>query len=273
MTPLYKKYLMIMMFVLLSLGITHDMAFFVPITIDAMEYASQYQGEEAYPRIVDIDNLPHPVSADAADWNSKSDVDSFPSVINSPYWIQEDSVGNIWSSDQFVTDSPSGFYAEIYRIALLDGAFERDSFNWSNWQGWGNSTDYILGTPSSDSSNGGYDTPEEAFKAVSGYDLDLNRAEGGSLGNSTDYILGTPSSDSSNGGYFTLDEAFNAGNGHDLDLNIVEGGSLNFWIKNFNSIDNLENFVFDVAKVPEPATILLLCLGLMGIQGIRRFIK
>ena len=65
-----------------------------------------------------------------------------------------------------------------------------------------------------------------------------------------------------------------------LDLTVPEGGSLTFWIKDFDfsnntgdTIDNFGSLTFEVTPVPEPATILLLSLGLIGIPGIRRFIK
>jgi hypothetical protein len=252
MMPCYKKYLITVMFVLLSMGVS-DMAFVVPITNDDMKDAGQYMRGEVYPGIVGIDNAPHPVSADTIGWNSNSDADSFANAINIPHWLQVESAVNIWSADQFVDDSLSGLHAGTYRITPIDWAFERDSLNWSNGQGrrWemnvkATEDDYILGGPLIDSSNGGYDEPEGAFIAVSGYYLDSNIAEGGS--------------------------------------NVAEDGLLNFSINDINSINNFGKLTFEFtkipepaaiefAKIPEPATILLLGLGLMGIQGIRRFRK
>ena len=247
------------MFVLLSMGIADDIAFVVPITIDATEDSGQYLSEEAYPRSVDIDNIPHPVSADTADWNLKSDFGSFATAKNIAYWSEIESAGNIWSFDQLLGDSLSGFPG-TYRITLLDGTFERDSFNWSNWRErlWeihveaaNETTDNIFVASPNDSSNGGYDASEDAFTTVSGY-------------------------------YY-----------HDLDT--AEGGSFNFSIADLNSNDNFGYLAFpfakipkpatiesakipepvttEFAKIPEPTTILLLGLGLMGITGIRRFIK
>jgi hypothetical protein len=234
---------MTMIFVLLSVGVTHNMAFGVPITIDAIEDAGQYLGETAYLQIVDTTS--HSVSAsDTTKWNSVSDVNTYATAIGLAYWLRVESAGNIWSSDQIVGDTLSGLHAGTYRITPIGGAFERDSFAWSEWQGW---------------------WWEMHVKAT---------------GDSTDYILGAPPSGSSNGGYATSEEAFDAARGYYLDFDIAEGDSLYFWIQDYdflnsygNTIDNSGGLTFEVTKIPEPATMLLLGLGLMGIPGIRRFMK
>jgi len=45
-----------------------------------------------------------------------------------------------------------------------------------------------------------------------------------------------------------------------LDIFVMEGGSLNFWIWDWNSIDNSGSLTFEVVPVPEPSTLTLLSL-------------
>lgn len=242
MLKAYRKSILIVCVALLSLVVATGFAFGTSITLDAIEDAGQYPGQAAYVEFQP--NGPIITTQDVAiKWASAPAVYDYASS-KSINWSSLESAGNIWSSDTVVGDSLA-VTPGTYRITPIGGAFEFDSFGWSNWQGWwwemhvqvtGNPTDYILGAPPSGSSADiGYATPGDALTAVSNYYLDLT---------------------------------------------VPEGGSLTFWIKDFDfihntgdTIDNFGSLTFEVTPIPEPVTILLLSLGLIGIPGIRRFIK
>jgi hypothetical protein len=58
-----------------------------------------------------------------------------------------------------------------------------------------------------------------------------------------------------------------------LDVPVNEGGSLNFWVWDWNSIDNSGSLTFDVATapIPEPSTLILTGTGLFFlVRRLRR---
>jgi hypothetical protein len=78
----------------------------------------------------------------------------------------------------------------------------------------------------------------------------------------------------SNQGYDTAADALQANLASYLDISLTNGGSLNFWIYDWNSIDNSGSLTFEVLPVPEPSTLALLGLGLpFLVAGIWRLIS
>ena len=223
----------------LSMGMVTGLAFGNLITLDAKEDAGQSPGQAAYLRF-NVNNVLLPVSSTDTPFTSASDVYNYASGKGISIWLLE-SAGNIWSPDQVVGESLTGLHAGTYRMSPLSGAYrayQYDSFEWSN-----NLNDRKWRW-------------EMHIQAINGQGVNEN-----------DYMLGSTNP------FNTADEAFNAASGSHLDISIAEGGSLKFWIYDTNSIDNSGGLSINVAAVPEPATILLLSLGLIAIPGIRRLIK
>jgi hypothetical protein len=184
-----KKSLLAVMIVFLSLAMMAVSAFGNFITLDAVDDAGQAPGQSSYVQFMfNSGGSANVTTSDVAkQWTSAQQVFDYATSKGYSEWSLT-SGGNIWSNDYIVGESLTGLDAGIYRITPLGGAYQYDSFGWGSdadqqWR-WemhiqaintGQPTDYMLGlsTP--------FDTPQEAFAAVSGTYLDINILEGGSL--------------------------------------------------------------------------------------------
>jgi hypothetical protein len=230
----YKKYLVMILFVLLSLGITHGVVFAYSeqITLDAIEDSGHNPKEGAYVRFVkdsDVNDVLLNVPQSQPQFTSALDVYDYTYNNKISNWLLT-SAGNIWSSDTSVGESLENLHAGTYRISPVSGAYMRDSFGWSDW------SDYYW------------------------WELHIRVQDASGV---NDYVLGFDEPKGS--AYLALQAVL----GSYLDISVSEGGSLNFWIwdrndnlKYGNSTDNFGSITFNVASVPEPSTILLLSLGL-----------
>ncbi|MGP8155088.1 MAG: PEP-CTERM sorting domain-containing protein [Smithella sp.] len=231
----YRKIFLIVSSVLLFLVMATGFAFGDMITIDAIADAGQYPGQSAYIEFqLNGVNVAGVTTSDVpTQWTSSAEVSAY-ALANGISWNSIVSAGNIWSSNTVgvsLTEPPG-----TYIITPISGAFEYDSFGWSNEPGWW----WLL-------------------------DVTVN-------GNPP-ILLGGPPNDTPDGGYGSSGAALSSVLSESLPITLPEGGTLTFWIQDNPTIDNRGSLTFDVEQIPEPATILLLCLGLIGIPGIRRFIK
>jgi hypothetical protein len=226
----YKKYLMMILFVLLSLGVTNGLAYGTLITLDAIKDAGLSPGQTPYLRFVD--NSSGEVLYDAAQysdfltinptrWPSSKEVIAFANTKANwgTAWRLE-SVGDFWSPGKNVGVTLDGLNAGNYRISDLIGFFQYDSFEW--------------GSP---------DDQQPLWKMM------IRSQWVGNAGRpvTNEYTLGPYSP--SVGSLSSIH----------LDIPLEEGGSLSFWIPDWNSIDNSGSISFNV---PEPSTFLLLTIGI-----------
>lgn len=214
---------MVLTAVTVLMGIGPGPALSLVMTIDAIEDAGQFPGQEAYLKFVYLlGEFPVTTSKAPSQWYSRVPVDQFASDHGIPGDWELQSAGNIWSSDKIVGEALNNLSAGIYRVSGLDGAFMYDSFNWSDYKGqwW-----WQLHIQSSM--------------------LPLSLMLGDTNWFSTDA------------------EALANSFGEYLDIPVNEGGSLIFWIYDTNSIDNLGSLTFNVVLIPEPSTIILVGTGLL----------
>lgn len=224
------------MFVLLSLGITNGLAYGATFTVDAREDAGMYPGEPAYLQFVSK-GIDFPGPATDPDWTHYTplyngdphSVDTYAYNAGIPRsWVLQ-SAGNVWSSDTTVGESLTGLHAGTYRVSPIGSAFE---YSFSD------------GVP-----------PYNKFwwqLSVLAHDVYVN----GQLESDYSAIVGSTTP------YDTAADALQANMGNYMDFKMAEGGSLTFWIYDWNSIDNSGSLTFNVAPVPEPSTFLLLTVGL-----------
>lgn len=245
MYRVYKKYLFIMMFIFVSMGIERGLAFGELITLDAIENAGLYPGQEAYLRFVDeknVNNVLLNVSPTDPQFTSASDVFTYAKGISG--WLL-DSAGNIWSAEKVVGKSLSDLPVGIYKVSAVGGAYMYNSFGWN-----------------------------DAYKDKYWWELHIKAHlayQDGQIVDEAYYMLGSLD------GKTSADLALQAVQGNQIEIPIAEGGSLSFWIWDWNSIDNSGSLSFNVADdpgiptVPEPSTFLLLVPGLVFlIRRIKR---
>jgi hypothetical protein len=228
----YKKCLVMILFVLLSLGVTNGFAFAYSevITLEAREDAGLYPKENAYIGFeVTTSDGPTSSSVTTTEISQFTNSDEVYAYAGSHFsigstWVLQ-SAGNAWSStDKIVGESLENLQAGTYRITPADGAYRYDAFGW---------------------------TPDCSNKYW--WELHIKVQDGSS---EFDYMLGSKDSQT------MATSAFNAVKDQFKDITLTEGGSLSFWIFDGNSIDNDGSLTFNVTSVPEPSTSLLLTLGL-----------
>ena len=234
---IYKNFLVIVMFALALLGMEKGIAFGAQYSIDAIEDAGLYPGQEAYLRFRDNLSVYHEVPATGLQWTTRQKVYDYAANNSIPGpWVLE-SVGNIWSSDDRIGESLLGLHAGIYRVSPVSGAYMYNSFGWN------------------DEYNGKYwwELHIKATAYQNGQIVDNYYMLGSILGKTS------------------ADLALQAVLGTSIDISLAEGGSLNFWVWDWNSIDNSGGLSFNVTPIPEPSTLTLLGIGMLFL--IRRIRK
>ncbi len=222
-------------------GITPGSSFSLVMTIDAIEDAGQFPGQEAYLRFK-YDDPPQYLPVTPLDvpspWTLKQQVYDYADSKGIENWELQ-SAGSIWSSDSIVGDALSGLTAGVYRVSVVSGAFMYDAFGWSGYENQWRWQLHI-----------------QALRAI----VD------GEFKDYFDYILGSTDP------YDTAALALQASLGQYIDIPLAEGGGLVFWIwDNPNSIDNMGTLSFEVTLIPEPSTLILAGTGLLILR--RKFRK
>ena len=228
------------LFVISLTGVLQSPAF--GMTINGIDDAGQYAKQDAYVQFV-VDPtgafLATVTTTDAPNqWTSSSAVYSYATSHSIPgAWFLQ-SAGNIWSSDKIVGDSFTAPYAGVYRITPVGGAFQYDSFIWSDVAG-----KWLWQLQIYDDVVGG-----------------------------KNYTLGSDAL------YDTAALAFGATLGEYMDITLAEGEQLIFWIADGslsgppnerNTIDNAGSLTFNVAlaPIPEPSTFIFIGTGLLLLAG------
>lgn len=234
MNRTYKKADGILLLALFFLGISAGVTHAANLTVEGKEDAALNFGVAVFAKFVaenDPTNTLLTVLPTDPQFLSKNDAYAFAQNISN--WSLQ-SAGNIWSAtDLVVGESLSNLDAGTYRIAPVGGTYMYDSWDWSPQQNhywW-----------------------ELHIRADSAYD------NNGQLVSSFDDMLGSTT------GYDSADLAFQAVQGDHRDITVAQGGSLNFWIWDWNSVDNAGGLTFSVTRVPEPSALLLLVFGLPGL--------
>jgi hypothetical protein len=198
MTSVIKRCLVIALFVISFMGVLQSPALGIQMTIDAIDDAGQSPGQPAYLKFVyDADKELSVTTSDVSQpWTSKQEVINYADLKGITDW-QLESASNIWSSDKTVGDALTNLSAGIYRISVVAGAFQYDSFNWSAYGQWWWQLhiqssllpqSVILGDTNP------FPTDAEALANSSGESIDIPVDEGGSL---TFWIWDTNSIDNS----------------------------------------------------------------------------
>lgn len=228
------------LFVISLIGVLQGSALGIQMTIDGIDDAGQFAGQEAYLKFVDSSGVTLTTITTAevsSQWTSSSNVYSYAASkdLPSPWFLQ--SAGNIWSSDTIVGDTFTSPATGVYRISPADGAFTFDSFGWS-----GVVNKWL-------------------------WELQIYVVE-----DDINYTLGSKSLYDK--GYLALGATL----GKYIDITLVEGEKLVFWIADGsfygppnerNTIDNSGSLTFNVVLIPEPSTLLLVGTGLLFLP--RRF--
>jgi hypothetical protein len=226
MVSIFRRFIMIGLFAIAFMGVLQSPALGIRMTIDAIDAAGQFPGENAYVKFVyDADKELSVTTNDVSQpWTSKQEVIDYADSKGITGW-QLESASNIWSSsDLFVGDALTGLSEGIYRISVVGGAFMYDSFDWSDYKGQWWWQLYIQSSLQ----------PQSVI-----------------LGDTK----GFPDAQSAWENSFLKYKY--------LDVPVNDDGSLNFWIWDWNTIDNSGSLTFDVVLIPEPSTFILAGTGLL----------
>jgi hypothetical protein len=234
MVRIFKICIILVMFLFLSVGTGTGLAGYV-VNVDGTDDAG-ILGVDPYVQFNYSGGSQVVTTATAPTrWTSADDVYAYTFNHSVPNGWTLASSGNIWSTtDHIVGESLTGLSAGTYRITPIQAtylAFQRDAFNW---------------------------TQNPDYYAKSWWEMQIQATNvyiNGILEATHPFMLGSSTP------YDTAEEAFNAAFGSYLDITLGEGGSLTFWIYDIDTIDNTGGLSVSVNAVPEPATILLLLLG------------
>jgi len=226
MVSIFRRFIMIGLFAIAFMGVLQSPALGIRMTIDAIDDAGQFPGENAYVKFVyDVDKELSVTTNDVLQpWTSKQEVIGYADSKKITNW-QLESASNIWSSDDnIVGKALNNLHEGIYRISVVDGAFMYDSFDWSNYAGlyW-----WQLHIQSS----------MLAGPVILGDTNGFSNAQSAWENSFLKYKY--------------------------LDVQVNDDGSLNFWILDWNTIDNSGSLTFDVVLIPEPSTFILAGTGLL----------
>ncbi len=226
-------------FVIALMGVLQSPALGIQMTIDGIDDAGQFAGQDAYVQFVDTSGailLPITTAEVPHRWTSALEVKTFAGnnpLLKDVAWFLQ-SAGNIWSSDTIVGDPFTAPHAGVYRISPVSGAFTYDSFKWSGvadkWL-WQLQIDVVGGNNFTLGSNVLYDTAALALEANLGKYMDITLTEGEQL------------------------------------IFWIADGSLSGPPNERNTIDNAGFLKFDITPVPEPSTLMLAGTGLLLLVG------
>jgi hypothetical protein len=232
MSETYKKGRVTVLFVFFFVGISAGLALATTLTVDGKEDAGLDSGLAVFAKFVDAsdpNNTLLTVLPTDPPFLSASDAYAFAFDHKLGNWSLQ-SAGNIWSTtDPTVGESLSGLDAGTYRIAPTGGAYMYDSWGWD---------------------------PNYNYRYWWQLQIRADEYSSGQIVNSLYAMLGSATP------YGSAGAAFQAVQGSYLDITLAQGGSLNFWIWDWNSIDNSGGLDFSVTRVPETSTFMLLALGL-----------
>ena len=261
MFSFYKKYIIIAVLVHLSIALISGSAYCTLITLDGRDDAGINPTQSAFAEFINGgSSVLRLNSPDGQQWLNGTDVINYASF-NNISWTRMQSAGNIWSSDTEVGETLSGLSAGTYRISPNSGAFSYD-FEWPNdpfterywWKVYIKATQvYINGTLEQEHY---YILGPEGVADL--LDLSSLRASASDY----DYYAAN-SYYSCNGNCDSPESAFSAVQNLSLDLPMAQGGGLNFWIWDWNSLDNSGAISLNVEPVPEPSTLVLLTMGIL----------
>jgi hypothetical protein len=274
MLSFYKKYLAITILICLCMAPGSVSAYSTQITLDGKDDAGIYPGQglpgqDIFVRFVADNhsgNVLKDIPSAAPQFTSAGDVYNYAYANGINDWILE-SAGNIWSSDKIVGESLSGLSAGTYRISPKNGAYMYDSFDWGGgyqYKYWWKVFIIATNTPT-------YSYGQDALGFILG-PKGIQALDFTTLRHDTAAYDGYTSYPSPSDYYDSPELALAAVQNQDLhiDIPITEGGSLNFWIWDWNSIDNSGSVSLNVAYVPEPSPFVLLAIGFTCLILVRK---
>jgi hypothetical protein len=234
-----KKYCFMTILVSISLWALQGAAHGDTITIYGRADAGLFPGQAAYLSFFDAtdNHLLQTVPATILVWTASQQVYDYALSHGFTNWFI-DSAGDIWSTDPVAGASLTGLAAGTYRITPLAGAYMYDSWGWD---------------------------PNYAQKYWWELHIKANQVyQNGAVVPSAYYMLGSfvP--------YPSADSALAASLAMNLDIPLAEGGTLDFWIWDWNSIDNSGSLTFQITPVPEPSALLLVAVGLFFLAARAR---
>ena len=223
----------------LGLGILQGAACADTLTVYGRTDAGLYPGQGAYLSFVDATDghLLNTVDPSIPAWTSASQIYDYALAHGLANW-QLNAAGDIWSPDLVVGEALTNLPAATYQITPVAGAYMYDGMGW-----------------------------DPAYAGKYWWELQIKANDvllSGVVVPTAYYMLG------SYDWYSSVDAAFAASQSLSKNITLAEGGSLEFWIWDWNSIDNSGSLTFQVSAIPEPSTLLLCATGVLMLLARRR---